>query len=305
MEAAFGRAGFSRRTFAQPELVVPLVRIGRAFKSAAAAAAQAEFGLLVGLRAGSRLPVRGQGQAPGDGYVSGELMRIISRPATFPNAFLTLGVSGTTCTIGCVGLPRNAIARNQLADCAMGFAAGALRLLCGPRWRPWSFRFDSRPISDLARHMALLQAPVTYNAKVTAMDFDSAWLDRETGASPGHSNDASARPLDRDFVGEVRSVLASWTRIERPSAPAVALELGLQPRTLNKYLAKTGTGFNKMLEDARYERAQIMLRDPALPVVSVAWSLGYADASAFSRAFRRWSGVTPSEWREAANSGAL
>jgi AraC-like DNA-binding protein len=153
--------------------------------------------------------------------------------------------------------------------------------------------------------MALLQAPVTYDAKVTAMDFDSAWLDRETGASPGHSNDASARPLDRDFVGEVRSVLASWTRIERPSAPAVALELGLQPRTLNRYLAKTGTGFNKMLEDARYERAQIILRDPTLPVVSVAWSLGYADASAFSRAFRRWSGVTPSEWREAANSGAL
>ena len=43
-----------------------------------------------------------------------------------------------------------------------------------------------------------------------------------------------------------------------------------------------------------------LLRDPLAPILSVAWSLGYADASAFSRAFRRWSGMTPTEWRQAA-----
>jgi AraC-like DNA-binding protein len=43
-----------------------------------------------------------------------------------------------------------------------------------------------------------------------------------------------------------------------------------------------------------------LLRASTLPVNSIAWSLGYADASAFSRAFRRWSGMTPREWREVA-----
>src|SRR5208283_2787078 len=55
IEAAFGRAGDSGRSFSQPDVVVPLIWIGRIFKSAAAATAQAEFGLLVGLRAGSRI----------------------------------------------------------------------------------------------------------------------------------------------------------------------------------------------------------------------------------------------------------
>jgi AraC-like DNA-binding protein len=45
-----------------------------------------------------------------------------------------------------------------------------------------------------------------------------------------------------------------------------------------------------------------LLRDSAASILSIAWSLGYADASAFSRAFRRWSGTTPNEWRKATES---
>jgi hypothetical protein len=78
---------------------------------------------LVGLRAGSRLLGGSRGQTPNDTQVSAALMRIISRPTSFPNSLLTLSVSGNTCTIECVGLPSNLIAHDQLADCAMGFAA--------------------------------------------------------------------------------------------------------------------------------------------------------------------------------------
>ncbi len=101
-------------------------------------------------------------------------------------------------------------------------------------------------------------------------------------------------------MGQIRAILASWKAIERPSAPAVASELGLKPRTLNRLLSKEGTSFIRLLKDARYESAQQLLRDPSAPILSVAWSLGYADASAFSRAFRGWSGMTPTEWRQAA-----
>ncbi|MDR3530535.1 MAG: AraC family transcriptional regulator ligand-binding domain-containing protein [Rhodopila sp.] len=305
-EAVFGRAGLSRRSLAQPDLIVPLTRLGQIFKSAVAATGQAEFGLLVGLRAGPRLIDPGQGPTPSDTHVSAALMRVISRPAMFPNALVTFSVSGNTCTIGCVALPRNAIARDYLSDCVMGFAAGTLRVLCGPRWRPWGFRFDHGPPPDPSGYAALLQAPISFDANVTAMEFDSAWLERDCASPQGRaSGDVHERRLHRDVVGEVRGVLASWNAVDRPSAPAVASELGLQPRTLNRLLARTGTSFNRVLEDTRYETAQRMLRDPAAPVVSIAWSLGYADASAFSRAFRRWSGMTPTEWRKEAECGAL
>jgi AraC-like DNA-binding protein len=302
---AFSRTGFNQRSLAQPAPIVPITWLGRVFKSAAAATAQPEFGLLVGLRAGSQLADWGQGPAPSDTHVSAALMRIISRPAIFPNAFLSLSVSGNACTIGCVALPRNVTARDQLTDCAMGFAAGALRILCGPRWRARHFRFAHGPPVDPSRYAALLQAPISFDANATVMEFESAWLDRDHTSPEGQAPvNVYRRGLHRDLVGEVREVLASWNAVDEPSASAVASALGLQPRTLNRLLGKTGTRFNRLLEDARYDTAQRLLRDPAASVVSIAWSLGYADASAFSRAFHRWSGMTPTAWRQTAESGA-
>ncbi|MEA3175147.1 MAG: hypothetical protein QOF42_2558, partial [Gammaproteobacteria bacterium] len=68
--------------------------------------------------------------------------------------------------------------------------------------------------------------------------------------------------------------------------------------TLHRLLGKQGTSLTRLLEAKRYDRAKQMLRDPAVSILSIAWALGYADASAFSRAFRRWSGMTPDEWRK-------
>jgi AraC-like DNA-binding protein len=305
MDAALRRAGFSRRSLAEPEHVVPLTRLGQIFKLGAAATAQTEFGLLVGLRAGSRLTDWGQGPTPGGTHVSAPLMRLISRPAIFPNALITLSVSGSTCTLGCVAPPRNVIARDQLTDCTLGFAVGALRVLCGPRWRARCFRFAHGPPPDASRLAALLQAPISFDANLTVMEFASTWLDRDyTSPSGNAADDVYEQRLNRDLVGEVREALASWNGVDKPSAPAVASALGIQPRTLHRLLGKTGTSFNRVLEGTRFEAARRMLRDPAAPVVSIAWSLGYADASAFSRAFRRWSGMTPTEWRREAESGA-
>jgi AraC-like DNA-binding protein len=304
-DVAFGRAGIIRQPPANAERVVPLAWLARIFKSAAVATAQAEFGLLVGLRAGSRLLGESRGQTPNDTQVSAALMRVISRPTSFPNSLLTLSVSGNTCTIECVGLPSTLIARDQLADCAMGFAAGALRALCGPRWRPEGFRFAHGQPPDPLRHMALLRAPILFDADITALEFESTWLNRDDALQGSPRDDHYERRLDRDLVGEVQAIIASWDAIDRPSAPAVASELGLNPRTLNRILGRQGTSFIRLLEDARYESARRLLRDSTGSVLSVAWSLGYTDASAFTRAFRRWSGMTPTEWRQAADSGIL
>jgi AraC-like DNA-binding protein len=299
-DAAFGRTEIQRQRFADPERVVPLNWLARVFKSAAAATAQTEFGLMVGLRAGSRMVGQNRDRTPDDAQVGSALMRVISRPASFPNSLLALSVSGNKCTIECASLPGNLVARDQLADCAMGFAAGVLRVLCGPRWRPAVFRFAYRQPPGPLRHTALLQAPVSFDADVTALEFESAWLDRDAATSRGNlAGDHHERPPRRDLVGQIRAILSSWNAIERPSAPAVAAEMGLKPRTLNRLLSKEGTSFIRLLKDARYKNAQRMLRDPSTPVLSVAWSLGYADASAFSRAFRQWSGMTPTEWRQA------
>jgi AraC-like DNA-binding protein len=302
-ETALGRAGFNRRSPGQVEPVVPVAWLGRVFKAAAAASAQPEFGLSVGVRAGSRIEDWSQGSISGDLQVSAALMRIISQPAMFPQAFLNLSVSGDTCRIGCIALQQGVVARDQLTDCAIGFAAGALRVLCGPHWRPRGFFFSHGPPRDPSRYSALLQAPISFDATVNAIEFDTIWLDRDCASPPNQASvDVARRARPRDLVGEVRLALTSWNAVDRPSAPAIASAIGLQSRTLNRLLRKSGTNFNRLREAALYETAQRMLGDATAPVLSIAWSLGYADASAFSRAFRRWSGMTPTEWRQTSNT---
>ncbi|MGD0108292.1 MAG: helix-turn-helix domain-containing protein [Rhodopila sp.] len=301
-EVAFGRAGLNRQRLANPDLFVPLAWLARVFRSAAEATAQSEFGLLVGLRAGSRLLGGDHGQTPNDSLVSVALMRIIARPTIFPSSLLTLSIFGNTCTIECIELNSKMTGRDQLVDCAVGFAVGALRALCGPRWHPLGFRFSHRP-PDPLRHTALLQAPIAFDSDVTAMEFESTWLDSsDCNPQANTTGDVYKRHLHRDLVGEVQAILASGNATDRPSAPSVASRLGLKSRTLNRLLGKKGTSFIRLLEAKRYDSAQRLLRESAVPIVSIAWSLGYANASAFSRAFRRWSGMTPNEWRKAAES---
>jgi AraC-like DNA-binding protein len=206
-------------------------------------------------------------------------------------------MSGNTCTIGCVHLHSTLAGREQLLDCAMGFAAGALRVLCGPRWRPMGFRFAHHP-SDPSRHTALLQAPIAFDSDVTSIEFEIPWLDRSDVDRGAVSGKIFGRQPHRDLLGEVQGILASGNAIGVPSASAVALKLGVKQRTLHRLLGKQGTSLTRLLEAKRYDRAKQMLRDPAVSILSIAWALGYADASAFSRAFRRWSGMTPDEWRK-------
>lgn len=301
IEAIFVRLGINRRVLMNPERVVPLAWLARAFETAAQATAQVELGLLVGLRAGALIFDEARGQAPGDTQVGAALMGMILRPDSFPSSLLTMSVSGNTCTIECDNLPGIPRARDQLADCAIGFAVGALRVLCGPGWRPRGLCFTHAAPPDPLRHAALLQAPVSYDAEATTMAFDSTWLGRDVAPPQrGVGDHLHDRRRHRDLKGEVRSALAAWKVTSRPSAPAVASQLGLKPRTLHRLLCREGTSFIRMLENAQYETARRLLRDPTAPVAAIAWSLGYADASAFSRAFRRWSGTTPAQWRQAA-----
>jgi AraC-like DNA-binding protein len=101
---------------------------------------------------------------------------------------------------------------------------------------------------------------------------------------------------ERDLQARVRRRL--WTcEGDWPDAAAMAAALGMSPRGFFRALAAAGTGYRALLEEARAERACRLLRDTSLAVEAVALQLGYADASNFSRCFRRWTGSAPAAWR--------
>ena len=105
-----------------------------------------------------------------------------------------------------------------------------------------------------------------------------------------------------DCQGRTRAALRQVLRagIARgvASGDDVARRLHLSRRTLNRRLKAEGTTFQRVLDEVRFELARKLLADARLPITEVSECLGYTTASAFTRAFRRWSGRSPAGWRD-------
>ena len=78
----------------------------------------------------------------------------------------------------------------------------------------------------------------------------------------------------------------------------VAAELSLSRRSLTRRLEAEGLTFRELVEEARRRAAEQLLPDLAIPLDDVAARVDYSDRASFIRAFKRWHGVTPAQWRK-------
>lgn len=83
-----------------------------------------------------------------------------------------------------------------------------------------------------------------------------------------------------------------------PGASDIARAFDIPERTLRRQLSQEGTSFRQILEDVRYHKAKELLVRPRLSIEAISQQLGYAESAAFIHAFKRWSGVTPSGFRQ-------
>jgi AraC-like DNA-binding protein len=102
--------------------------------------------------------------------------------------------------------------------------------------------------------------------------------------------------VDAGLPGRVRAVLVA--RGDMPSLPVIARELRMSPRTLKRKLASHGTTYTAIRDDMRRQRALLLLDNRQLSVGEIAAKLGYSELPNFTRAFRKWTGVTPIAYRE-------
>ncbi len=109
--------------------------------------------------------------------------------------------------------------------------------------------------------------------------------------------DALEAQFHHDFPEQVRRILRSALLTDKTSLQEIAGLLSMQPRTLDRRLKAYGLSFQDLVDEGRYEIARQALLDTDMNVVHVAALLDYADASSFVRAFRRWCGLTPLQWR--------
>jgi AraC-like DNA-binding protein len=101
-----------------------------------------------------------------------------------------------------------------------------------------------------------------------------------------------------DLVAALRRFVRAALAKGMASGDEAAKSLNLHRRTLHRRLRARGTTFQRVLDGVRFEVACKLLADAVHPMSEVSARLGYAEPSAFGRAFRRWSGTSPLRWRD-------
>jgi AraC-like DNA-binding protein len=109
------------------------------------------------------------------------------------------------------------------------------------------------------------------------------------------------RRLNRNaFALRVENAIVPLLPHGKANAKDVARKLGMSQRTLARHLASEGLTFVKMLQELRLDLAKRDLAARELSITQIAWLLGYRDVSAFTNAFKRWTGMTPRTARQVA-----
>lgn len=182
----------------------------------------------------------------------------------------------------------------------------ALRHASGGLFVPRRIELHCPPRASPAEFEKTFGCPVGFGAAQTRIYFPRGLLDLPLPhAHPDvlQAQEALVRRqmgkvLKHERVREVRRLIASQLEGQRCSLKSVAAQLRRTPRSLGKELGEAGTTFNQLLLGVRQSLAKRLLAHSTEPVEHIARRTGFSERSAFFRAFKSWTGLTPLQYRK-------
>jgi AraC-like DNA-binding protein len=185
-----------------------------------------------------------------------------------------------------------------------------LRLVAGPDLRPARITLKHADYDQGARYEAVYGCPVEFEAPETAMQFDTATVDSLVASGDpeiaAQADRLAQRHVDRlspDLAtAKVRSLLLELLPAGHVSQVRIAQCLHQSASTLQRRLRQEGTTYQQLLDETRQWMADAYLKDGRYSLAEIAFLLGFADQSNFTRAFKRWTGQTPGTYLESSRS---
>lgn len=193
-------------------------------------------------------------------------------------------------------------------ECETSFATPVM--LCykvaGIDWVPEQVGFHHSRPGNIAEHERIFRVPVFFNRPVNELIFDRSYLDLPLiHGDPGLSSvlDRHAErllaelPKPKCQTDRVRRALYENLKGGDPGLDVLARRLGMAGRTLQRKLKEEGASYQDLVDEVRCERSQQYLQKSGMATSEIAYQLGFSETSAFHRAFKRWTGATPKEYR--------
>jgi len=307
--ALLAEAGLSPRDLRDPDALLPAARAD-ALWQAAYRAARSEHLALLAAEATPFGAFRVLDYLGASGPTLGHGLRLVARyfPLVDPRgAFLVeeraQRVALRFSTASGAPLPRPA------QEYTLAVVLGRARHAVARPLQPAAVSFAFPRPADVGPYLRIFGVEPRFDEPAAALHFarddwtgSTAMNDPELYALLGeHARGLARRASPGDgFAAEARAAIAADLHGRVPSLSTTAQRLALSRRTLQRRLGALGTSHARLLAEARRARAEACLGAGDVSVAEVSWLLGFSEQSAFTRAFRRWTGRSPTAFRAAA-----
>lgn len=303
------RAGIDYQFAADPDTRIPVRQYQQLWATAAEVSRDPCFGLVV---ADHTQPADLNGLGLGV-LVSDSLKSMLERLIRYQRSISTnANLQLTEQDDELVLTARPKVAGYVLQDCSSDYVNALIVKLCrltvSDEVNTVSASFKHAEPADSSRFAEYFRCPVQFEAAENALVFDKALFEfilPTAHPELARVNDqvvmAYLARFDRDdLITRVRTLLIEKLPSGSPSQAAVARELHMSTRNLQRRLANESTSFRELVEETRKELAQQYLREHHRSIGEIAYLLGFSEPSNFTRFFRGHAGVSPKEFREAA-----
>ncbi len=196
------------------------------------------------------------------------------------------------------------ISQEQLLEMSLVFGYNILSDLAPEFATATEIHFRHERVAPLEQYQALTQARLCFGQEKDALVFPACLLSRPPSPAPEEVRNYLEAFLAQESQGHEQPLQYKVSRLIYELIPTgeatlttIAPMLGMNVRTLQRELRQNGTEFRTLLDEVRFDIARGALEQNH-SITDVALNLGYSELSAFSRAFKRWSGVPPQQWRQ-------
>lgn len=165
---------------------------------------------------------------------------------------------------------------------------------------------DGNETDDNGIYVRIFGQMPQWNAAQNQLIFEARWLEQplinaDAGLCElleGYAETLLEKlPKTPDLVTQLQTLLIEELRAQEPKLEVIAQRLNYSPRSIQRKLQQSGTSFQQLLDEVRHQLAVQYLRNPQLTNGEIAFLLGFSEQAAFNRAFRRWRGIPPGEYR--------
>jgi AraC-like DNA-binding protein len=220
---------------------------------------------------------------------------------------LTVRERGDSATVRCE-FPRSTLRGDRmLAEFVVGGFARMIRLFAGHDAKLRTVSFEHPRPPHARAYARVFGGAERFSQRFTGVALDRALLDRRQlhhhpelySVLHGDAETKLERMArGQSFVDRVKQYLFSVPPKRMPDMGGVARDLGLSTRSLRRRLADDGASYKALVQSVLAIRATQMLSDPNRTIQETAAEMGFSDPSAFQRAFKRWKGMTPGQFKE-------